>query len=66
MGFAPSVGAEVLAEGIETVQHLRALTMSGVAVGQGYDLGRPSPLPPPGTWARGRARRGLSTDRCGR
>jgi len=58
VGFAPSVGAEVLAEGIETVQHLHALTMSGVALGQGYYLGRPAPLPPSGTWGRGGSRRG--------
>jgi EAL domain-containing protein (putative c-di-GMP-specific phosphodiesterase class I)/ActR/RegA family two-component response regulator len=56
--FAPSVGAEVLAEGVETVQHLHALTMSGVALGQGYYLGRPGPVPPSGTWGRGRSRRG--------
>jgi FOG: EAL domain len=43
VGFAPSVGAEVLAEGIETVQHLHALTMSGVALGLGVlpGAGRP-------------------------
>jgi EAL domain-containing protein (putative c-di-GMP-specific phosphodiesterase class I) len=57
VGFAPSVGAEVLAEGIETAEQLRALTKSGVALGQGYHLGRPSPLPPSGTWAGGRTRR---------
>jgi EAL domain-containing protein (putative c-di-GMP-specific phosphodiesterase class I)/ActR/RegA family two-component response regulator len=58
VGFAPSVGAEVLAEGIETAEHLRALTTSGVALGQGYYLGRPSPLPPSGTWGRGGSRPG--------
>jgi EAL domain-containing protein (putative c-di-GMP-specific phosphodiesterase class I) len=54
VGFAPSVGAEVLAEGIETAEQLRALTRSGVTLGQGYYLGRPAPLPPSGTWSRGR------------
>jgi EAL domain-containing protein (putative c-di-GMP-specific phosphodiesterase class I)/DNA-binding NarL/FixJ family response regulator len=54
VGFAPNVGAEVLAEGIETAEQLRALTRSGVALGQGYYLGRPAPLPPSGTWTRGR------------
>ena len=54
VGFAPSVGAEVLAEGIETAEQLRALTRSGVALGQGYYLGHPAPLPPSGTWSRGR------------
>jgi EAL domain-containing protein (putative c-di-GMP-specific phosphodiesterase class I)/ActR/RegA family two-component response regulator len=58
VGFAPSVGAEVLAEGIETALDLRALTTSGVALGQGYYLGRPVPLPPSGTWGRGRSRQG--------
>ncbi len=56
--FAPSVGAEVLAEGIESAEELRALTWSGVALGQGYYLGRPAPLPPSGTWGRGGMRRG--------
>jgi EAL domain-containing protein (putative c-di-GMP-specific phosphodiesterase class I)/CheY-like chemotaxis protein len=50
VGFAPSVGAHVLAEGIETAGQLRALRESGVPLGQGYLLGRPAPLPPSGTW----------------
>jgi EAL domain-containing protein (putative c-di-GMP-specific phosphodiesterase class I)/ActR/RegA family two-component response regulator len=53
VGFAPSVGAEVLAEGIETADELRAMTESGVPLGQGYYLGRPSPLPASSTWTIG-------------
>ena len=63
VAFAPSVGADVLAEGIETPQQLRALTTSGVALGQGYCLGRPAPLPPSGTWGRGGSRREPATSR---
>lgn len=50
VGFAPSVGAEVLAEGIETAEQLRALRQAGVQLGQGYHLGRPARLPASGTW----------------
>ena len=50
VGFAPSVGAEVLAEGIESVEQLLALRDAGVQLGQGYYLGRPGPLPDSGTW----------------
>ena len=50
VGFAPSVGAQVLAEGIEGAEQLRTLLDAGVQLGQGYYLGRPGPLPPSGTW----------------
>ena len=50
VGFAPSAGAEVLAEGIEGAEQLRTLMDAGVQLGQGYYLGRPGPLPPSGTW----------------
>jgi EAL domain-containing protein (putative c-di-GMP-specific phosphodiesterase class I)/CheY-like chemotaxis protein len=50
VGFAPSVGAEVLAEGIESADQLRVLRDAGVRLGQGYHLGRPGPLPSSGTW----------------
>jgi EAL domain-containing protein (putative c-di-GMP-specific phosphodiesterase class I)/CheY-like chemotaxis protein len=50
VGFAPSVGANVLAEGIETPEQLGALVESGVSLGQGYYLGRPAPLLPSGIW----------------
>jgi EAL domain-containing protein (putative c-di-GMP-specific phosphodiesterase class I) len=43
--FARSVGATVVAEGIETEAELRALKDLGVASGQGFHLGRPEPLP---------------------
>ncbi|MDP9301442.1 MAG: EAL domain-containing protein [Actinomycetota bacterium] len=50
VGFAPSVGAEVLAEGIEGAEQLRTLMDAGVQLGQGHYLGRPGPLPNSGTW----------------
>ena len=50
VGFAPSVGAQVLAEGIESAEQLRALVDAGVQLGQGYFLGRPGPLPRSGIW----------------
>ncbi len=43
--FAASVGAEICAEGIETVGELETLQRLGVRFGQGYLLGRPA-LPP--------------------
>ena len=48
--FAPSVGATLLAEGIETAEQLRILGEVGVRSGQGYFLGRPGRLPRSGTW----------------
>jgi len=50
VGFAPSVGGEVLAEGIESADQLRTLIDAGVQLGQGYLLGYPGPLPSSGTW----------------
>ena len=43
--FARSVGATLVAEGIETEGELLALRSLGVAAGQGYHIGRPEPLP---------------------
>ena len=41
--FAASTGAEVCAEGIETLDELRTLVGLGVSCGQGYVLARPAP-----------------------
>lgn len=41
MAFARDLGAEVVAEGIETAGELTTLTELGVDLGQGYRLGRP-------------------------
>ncbi len=38
-------GARVLAEGIETEQHLRSALDLGASLGQGYLFGEPAPLP---------------------
>ncbi len=40
-------GTVVLAEGIETEQHLRTARAFGATVGQGWYFGRPGPLPTP-------------------
>ena len=45
MGFADTIGAVLLAEGIETAEELAVLRTLGVAWGQGYHLARPGPLP---------------------
>ena len=50
VGFAPSVGAEVLAEGIESAEQCNALMDAGVQLGQGFFLARPAPLPRAGVW----------------
>ncbi len=41
--FAASTGAEVCAEGIETLDELRVLIRLGVTCGQGFGLARPAP-----------------------
>ena len=41
--FATSVAAELIAEGIETVDDLRTLQDLGIDLGQGFLLGRPAP-----------------------
>jgi EAL domain-containing protein (putative c-di-GMP-specific phosphodiesterase class I) len=43
--FAGQVGAELIAEGIETATELTRLTEVGVTNGQGYHLARPGDLP---------------------
>lgn len=43
--FASDIGAEMVAEGIETPTQLRALRSLGVEYGQGFYLERPAPLP---------------------
>jgi len=40
-------GTVVLAEGIETTEHLRTARAFGATVGQGWHFGRPGPLPSP-------------------
>jgi EAL domain-containing protein (putative c-di-GMP-specific phosphodiesterase class I)/CheY-like chemotaxis protein len=42
--FARETGSELIAEGIETAEELSAITALGIRWGQGYHLGRPSPL----------------------
>jgi EAL domain-containing protein (putative c-di-GMP-specific phosphodiesterase class I)/DNA-binding NarL/FixJ family response regulator len=42
--FAGSIGAQVIAEGIETQRQLDALRALGIHLGQGYHLGRPMSL----------------------
>ena len=44
---AARTGATVVAEGIETAEHLDLARGYGVAYGQGHLLGRPGPLPDP-------------------
>ncbi len=44
------LGADVVAEGIETADELSAVVDSGAHYAQGYLLGRPSYPPPPGVW----------------
>lgn len=45
--FAESLGAVVVAEGVETAGELDALARAGIACAQGYYLARPGPLPLP-------------------
>lgn len=48
ISFAFDIGAEVVAEGIETQAEVDALRELGVSYGQGYFLARPGPIPPDG------------------
>ena len=43
--YAEASGATVLAEGIETEEHLAVARTMGATVGQGWLFGRPAPLP---------------------
>lgn len=45
-GFAKSVGASVVAEGVENGEEESALLGMGISHGQGYHFGRPAPLSP--------------------
>jgi EAL domain-containing protein (putative c-di-GMP-specific phosphodiesterase class I)/FixJ family two-component response regulator len=45
--FAFEVGAQIVAEGIETSSEQHALSSLGVTMGQGFHLARPGPLPAP-------------------
>jgi EAL domain-containing protein (putative c-di-GMP-specific phosphodiesterase class I) len=45
MTFATEIGAQVIAEGIETFREQTVLRRLGVRYGQGFHLGRPGPLP---------------------
>lgn len=44
-------GAHILAEGIETEEHLATASAMGATLGQGWMFGRPGPLPPQLPWA---------------
>lgn len=48
ISFAFDLGAEVVAEGIETRAEVDALRDLGVPYGQGFFLARPGPIPPEG------------------
>jgi EAL domain-containing protein (putative c-di-GMP-specific phosphodiesterase class I) len=50
--FAGENGSEVIAEGVETANELRALKALGVMRAQGYFLGRPAPLTTAATLCR--------------
>lgn len=45
VAFANRIGAELVAEGIETRETMHALRTHGVGAGQGYYFARPGPLP---------------------
>jgi len=44
VSFASEIGAEIQAEGVETIDELHAVRRLGVRYAQGYFLGRPAPL----------------------
>ena len=44
VGFAAEIGSCVVAEGVETGEELTTLRALGIALGQGFYLGRPAPV----------------------
>ena len=65
VGFAPSVGAEVLAEGIETAEQLQALTTIGCGAWTGLLPGSAGPAPAVGHLAQRETGSRRPTDRAG-
>jgi EAL domain-containing protein (putative c-di-GMP-specific phosphodiesterase class I) len=47
--YAEQTGATILAEGVETTEHLLAARSLGARLAQGWHFGRPGPLPPSAT-----------------
>ena len=71
VSFGRRIGAQLVAEGIETRSDLATLVELGVEFGQGYLIGRPEPEPDrapprPGPPARRRARAALAVVRPAR
>ncbi|WP_370874561.1 EAL domain-containing protein [Pseudarthrobacter defluvii] len=48
VGFAKQLGAQIVAEGIETPAELEVATKLGMTSGQGFYLGQPTCIPPTG------------------
>ena len=65
---AERTGAVILAEGIETPEHLALARSMGATLGQGWLLGRPAPLDPAARWAQLQlptaAELGLGAEHC--
>lgn len=55
VALCQELGADVVAEGIETVEELKAVCDTGAQMGQGYLLARPSFPPPLSSWPFERA-----------
>ena len=51
IGLAAAFGREVIAEGVETVEHGRVLLRLGCELAQGYGISRPMPAPEFAGWA---------------
>jgi len=57
VNLCEQLGAQVVAEGIETVEELRAILDTGAHYGQGFLFGRPSYPPPRASWPIDRPQR---------
>ena len=53
MQLAEKMGAEVIGEGLDTIEELEMLACLGIRLGQGWLFGRPTPLRAPDTESRG-------------
>ncbi|WP_288365345.1 EAL domain-containing protein [uncultured Marinobacter sp.] len=59
IGFAGAFQCDVVAEGVETIQHVQSLTELGCDLGQGYYIAKPMPPQVFEAWLRDWPQRGL-------
>jgi EAL domain-containing protein (putative c-di-GMP-specific phosphodiesterase class I) len=66
VSMCADLGAQLVAEGVETEGELETLIACGVTYAQGYLLARPEPVLPPVNWPPTMPRANSGTGRLGR